>query len=459
MPIEPWLTVLRWKSVPNFVAIHKLGSSERFLKLYHSDDPHLTAFFANLMEGLETKDPEPTIRIESPPGWGKTSCFFYLREDKELSQKFYYSIIDASRLIGSKGLDRDATFTECFESVYAYLHECSPDKNFAQDLLANDNLSALQKLSTFLRVIEKGEMGVEQRLVVVIDDVDVILQEEDVIGAVLEIFRFLKTPDIIKWLAIRGVTYENYTRKTQEQIDTLFPIHYDFPNVSLSAIVNRRIQEVSDQNAINPFSERLCDLIQSLYKGDHREGLATLKELLQTISPGDLKKKANTKSVQEHIERLSVHTLLKRQAIPNIFSIDGNVNTLLPIPMEVMQLTSFRRVINDEFLKLVGQSLSSKYEMISGGKYLAARIKHQDILDAVEYLVRLGLIELQQNQNISLTIRGEIAKRFLGQKYYVHLCKNALKENPENDVFWRIAEAVTPYHAILMDDLFHTSDA
>jgi len=455
MPIEPWLSILNWKDLPRFIEIHHLESTARFMRLYHYADAKLEAFVEDVLEGLTGTNTEAAVRVESPPGWGKTSCFYFLREHEKVRNRFHHNVIHAGSFGGMDGVDKEATFTTCFEAVYGYLRECAPDPRFAADILANKDLNNHAKLNEFLKYITANKSQLAKKLVLVIDDVDSITNESQVLAIAVEVFKILQQAPIIKWLAVRNVTYSNYSPAIKKDIDTLFPIVYYFPNVSLSEIVELRIREVSGSDGINPFSVRLCQVIQQLHSGDHRKGLAILKQLLLANPPKGIKVNTAEKFIQRHIERGSIRVLLREESLPNVFTARGNVNTVLPLPLEVLQLASYRREIDDEFIGLIKESLASKTSPRDTPCKELVQLSEADIMAAVSYLEMLEVMEFQGGaKTIRLTEKGRITQRYAEQEFYAAVCCDLLESTDvKPNLFWKLAAAGSPYGAILRDKL------
>ncbi|HUU17765.1 MAG TPA: hypothetical protein VMW72_11490 [Sedimentisphaerales bacterium] len=453
MPIEPWLPILKWKDIPRFFEIHDLAGTARFMKLYHHDDPMLEAFIADLLEGLTGTNPEPAVRIESPRGWGKTSCFYFLMEHEKVRGRFHHQVIHAGRFIGSDGIDTGATFRTLFEAVYGYLKECAPESDFVADILDNQDLNNYEKLNEFLKYIIATKTRLTKKLVLVIDDVDHITDEKHVLAIAVEVFKMLQQAPIIKWLAVRNVTYRNYSEETKKDIDTLFPIVYPFPNVSLSDIVKIRVSEVSGPDRINPFSPRLCQVIQQLHYGDHRKGLAILKQLLLANPPKGIKLNTAEGFIQRHIERGSIRVLLREESLPNVFTASGNVNTVLPLPLEILQLASYRRKIDDEFIGLVKQSLASKVDPGDRTRKELIQISKEDMIAAAVYLENIGIIEFNGDR-IRLTEKGRITQRYAEQEYYYDVCCDLLKDtDTKHEIFWKLVLVGSTYGPMLRDKL------
>lgn len=455
MAIQDWMPIFNWKGVPSFSDIHELSEKD-FDKLYFRSDPNLTGFIDNLLENLQGDYPSGALRIQAPPGWGKTSFFHYLRRITN-RQKIarYIQIFDANELASSTGIDKGGIFLEVLSTLINYFDNCCTDENIANDTKNNSNLSDQEKVRSLVGFVRNNEIKFSKRLVVIIDNVD-ILSQEHVLEFATTVFQLFQTNLIIKWLAIRDVTFEKYSELARDQIATLFPGLYLLPNIPLFEIAKLRIKHVGQNSVINPFSKKLCAQIQQLSGGDHRQGLAALLEISQSCSPKDLSRTALIPDdVRSLFERKAIPIFLRRGILPNLFRPELNTSSIIPLTREVMNLLYYRTRIDDVFISLLNESISTKISAISRDAFPHVKVIRKDVNESAEHLSKLNLISFSSPDNIHITKIGYAVRDYIvDQEFYVKECRETLVGVQEDSLFWKQAILSSGFRQMLMKNFF-----
>ena len=428
--------------------------------MYYADDPRLKGFVPNLWEGLQGQAPPSAVRIQSPQGWGKTSCFYFLRYVLSGNDKLRYHlhIIHMNKFVSARGVDGPAVVDRCVAALREYINTCGPDAAYARDVCANPELGEQQKLNELIEHIKTMRSSFSKRLVVIIDDADMFSNERHVVDAAVEVFRRLQPITIIKWLAIRDATIQGYTPRSRQTIDTLYPAVHDFPSISLYDIVTHRIRTVAEEGGVNPFSERLCQHLQDIYDGDHRTGLATLEQVLRECDPGNISAaEAKQEFLQRYLERETLRTLMNRRAVPNIFVPVGRMGTFVPLARDVLLLIYSMRTIDDDFIRLINESIKDRMGALTR-KQVNVSVTFRDLREVTSAIEDMGLIEMADEHHVRL-IRptGRILQPYLDQEHYIDLCRVVLGDQQPEEIFWRQAYTASDLRARVVESIFGIS--
>jgi len=451
---EQWLPILKWREMPLFGSIHMLDG-ESLIQLYHADDPNLRRLISELTEYVRA-EVMGSMRITGQPGHGKTSFFYYMQESQQVSKGLHMDIVHAASFVGLSRVDKRAISHACLDILTRYFQDCAPRGCSWRKAMSGSKKSVVLKINALSDLLAKRKKGFSKRLVVVIDDVDLI-PEEHLVPIVLRFFSHLQSPRIAKWLAIRPTTYVDFEPTQRCNLDTLFPGLTSFPEIRLFDIVCRRLVPIIEKNGINPFSPALCDSVHNIFNGDHRQGLAFLRELLFTPPPKQLRKTEGQPAFCRFFERNAIAKLVERGSLPNVFTPYRDVNSVLPLAKEVLALGGFWREVDRRFISLIAESLTLKCEAFLGTSKNPVRVTARRVLDALKALQLQDLVILTGQTSFDLTPRGRFVQRLLDQPHYVNICRSALPSDLRDELFWNVALIETNYRDTLLNELFDTS--
>jgi Cdc6-like AAA superfamily ATPase len=448
MSVSEWFRFLKWKRSPSFTDIHELPDDE-FLDQYYNSDPELIGIMQELKEELQVQYPMHAIRIQAPPGWGKTSFLSYIARtvNKEDMQR-YITIIKCDDLASINSLDSNLIEERSYQALREFFSQCCINPAYYQATVNNKDIDKREKIRRLIERLRKHPKDFSKKLAIVLDGVDTI-PEQFICTTALEMFNLFSSSEIIKWLAIRNTTFEAYSDDIQNKLSSFFPLKHEFPRVSLLQIIKKRIKFVNGDNALNPYSPKLCLHVQSLTENDHRKGLAALKDII-IQAKADSIEGVTEEYLQRLFEQAAITSLIRQGHVPNIFQAYGGINTQFPLAKEVLELAYCHQHYDDVFKELIEESVTEKTSYVVAKSLMVAGISPEEIGTALEYLAKLRLLDVNPNKSISLSSRGLAFKAYLNNRYYIDECWNRLETQKENKIFWRIAKMESHFREKLM---------
>jgi hypothetical protein len=465
MSISVWKRHLGWNIIPSFDEIHKLEENE-MIGLYYIQDLQLQGFYNELLADITEPFPCQSIRIEGPPGWGKTSFFYYMAariNHNEECLKYLY-IINATSFASFKGIDYDSMKRNCLIAIEAYIENCCSDRSLNSDIGERGDKDDTWKLNFYLEYMAKNKRKFSKSLIMVLDGVDTIPGKY--VGELsIELFNLLNSSHIIKWLAIRDIVFQSYPEEIRSCLRTHFPHRREFPRIPLYGIISKRIQSCGN-NSNNPFSQMLCYVTQNFCEGDNRIGLAVLKSIMNLADPLDLSPehpkelpipKLPLETIQKLFEGSALKIFVSNGIIPNIFKLFANINNKLPLAKEVFSLLACLQLIDERFQKFISVSISEKWTRVSKS-YKEVSIKMQDIYDTITFLSNEKLVSIVVDKplTVSITKKGELTLQFVESAIYINSCKENLEKSDmrKPEVFWQLAYVSSDYEDDVRKQLY-----
>ena len=461
MSIQRWKRILNLGHMPSFDDIHGLDDKE-LVNLYFVSDPGLHGFKNDLLDDMSEKYPSLSMRIEGPPGWGKTSFFHYLSAivNPDLTFPRYLRVVNATSFASFEGIKSNTMVTQCYKAIESFYLSCCCDTSMVTDQQEYENRDDADKLHFYIDYIDTHIKDFSRRLVVILDGVDTI-PEKYVAEISIELFNILSSTNIIKWLAIRDNVFRSYSNEVKQCVRTHFSHRREFPRVPLHGIIKKRIRNCGSEHVINPFSRGLCSVIQDLCGGDNRIGLATLKSIMNTADPGKLPKSPiNINAIQQLFEAQLVTVALDNGLVPNIFDSYANINTLFPIAKEVLLLAAYLMEVDQKFCDFVSLSLTQKLSSVRRKTIDLMTIDDKDIKAAIAFLEQEKLVEIRVRDPLTVEIskKGELTSQWVEHDFYQVACKEALEKHSiaKDELFWKIASEPSDFSESVRKKLYGT---
>ncbi|MBA7702787.1 hypothetical protein ES703_111561 [subsurface metagenome] len=443
--------------IPSFDEIHELNQEE-MVKLYFITDPQLQGFLDDLLEDIREKYPSLSMRVEGPPGWGKTSFFYYMSAIVNNDNRFprYIHIMNATSFASFDGIEHDTMIEKCLAALEYFFEDCCSDSSLVHEIQERDDRDDRWKVNFYIDYIHKHQGQFNKSLIIVLDGVDTI--PEKYVGEIsIELFNILSTTHIIKWLAIRDIVFKSYSDEIRKCLRTHFPHRREFPRVPLYGIINKRVKSCGTQPR-NPFSKALCYVIQNFSEGDNRIGLAILKDIMNKSHPRELGGPINKSTIQELFEKKSINVILENGLIPNIFKSYANVNSDIPLAKEVFSLLTCLQHIDESFCEFISVSISSKLSKVLRKTIDVIKINQQDIKDAAAFLVRekLASVILEEPLTAEITKKGELTMEFIDLDIYINACRENIDKSSleKKKQFWDIASQSSDFQDVVREKLY-----
>ena len=235
----------------------------------------------------------------------------------------------------------------------------------------------------------------------------------------------------------------NYKKDFLNFIETKFCQNIPFPRISLYGILEKRIQAVNSTSH-NPYSQKLCSLIISIFDNDLRRSIHNSVAFLEYLSPSKGMNN-NPSFISEFFVKNFTKIMTKINVFPNIY-FDPIVSTA-PIEKDLFLILATHNSFYSGFLG----KLSEHYKDAYAKAFRDDDIKQSYLINfdmnhinkATEYLVNQRLINEEETDNFyTLTNRGASFVKFVTENLYTEHCEKQCIEhgNKRSEVFWKLAK-------------------
>lgn len=459
--IRDWFDILNWNGLPNLGSCHTNLTPATFEKNYYINED-ISTLYNNLTATLEFNGIESqNVRILGHPGAGKTSFLYAMKymseyvEDAPL-KNYYFYIYHINK---SDGLtDEDTYEKEIDKNILLAWKGFFEANNFSDQFLRIDaqNLSLKQKINLATSFYRENKSNFIKVMIFAVDDVD-LLPGEDVLRVVNHILRSIEVSSVKKWLSIRRVSIENYSRETKSRVEEFFPDFFDFPKVSLYELVNYRIENSfhNDEKVKNPFSKLLCDeTISPICENNMREGLALVKSLLENVFPKGFAKATSEKVIQEYVSKSAVETLCISQKLVDLHSMTFKI---CPFPLAVDILACIRHHSHEPVIYGSVTDCCTRRDFLSnnpvGEEGRHASVRSQDFNKIITTLVEQKLVLRMSKGYYQLTDKGKLLSSFSRRDFYFNFHKNNNKVIIDDELYWELSKHKLDYSNIVSNYL------
>jgi hypothetical protein len=446
--IKDWFEILNWPELPNFGNCHTTLGKNNFEKSYYITT-EIQSLYENLTASLdENVLNSSNVRILGHPGAGKTSFLYALKYMSECSEsealsKCYFYIFHINKSAGLKG---DDSYKEEINTHILLAWKGFFEANgFGDDYLriSSQKLPAKETMNLATSFYRTRKSDFSKVMIFAVDDVD-LLPDSDVVGIVDHLLKSLEVSSVKKWLSIRSVTLENYSRETKKRVDEFFPDPYSFPSVSLYDLVNYRIKHSFDSDVCPkfPFEKILCEgTISPICEGNMREGLALLKTLLENVHPKGFKETVSEKVIQQYIAKTAVDTLCRSQKLQNLHSITFK-NTSFPLAVDILACS--RHHTHEPVLYGAVTECCTKRDFLSdncvGEEGRLAMVRVADFNHVMQLLIEHEFITKAQKERFHITEKGKILASFAVRRHYYSFNRANNRMIIDDDIYWNLAE-------------------
>jgi energy-coupling factor transporter ATP-binding protein EcfA2 len=443
---KKWLSILNWMRLPRFGKIHNL-ENEIFSANYYIP-PSIDEVLANFMFSLSQESSRIDKLISGKPGCGKTTFLYYLKEvilqeHGILDEKYVLEIIHFLRFIRSDGVTSITSIETWMKDLYAnYLRECG-FQNEVEGILRNKDFSDINsKINALINLLKRERNNCSKQLIICIDDIDE-APKDQVEPVLRNLYSYMETSVIEKWITIRGITLDHYPLSLSLFIRRKFPEKINFPRADFHGILDRRITAVGE-NPKNPFGKEICSQIIQVFDEDIRETLGGILGFLELNPPVSLNKDTSTDLIGRYYGKNIGRVLINMRVFPNIFL--KSHSSRLPIEKDIFVLIDFKHTIDGEFRMIIDSYYKETIEVIDrenrvrDKKWIA--ISEKELKGSIKYLIDNHLIEELSSDCYLLTGRGRIFKRYIFSKEYQNYCLKEVVQYGEQKVFpfWDLAK-------------------
>lgn len=438
--INSWYSVLKWHELPNLQTCHRHEDMEEFESEYFKTE-EINNLIKIIFDFIKSGG-SSNAQFMGKMGSGKTTFLHYLRRilisNPDISEKIFFSIIRTGRIPlkeHEQGL-KEYFVTVTFKKLFIH---CGYREIY--DRIVEQDINYELKLARLQTFYLDSDNYFKKQLIVVLDDLDTIHNHTDVINITNSFKRICGSGDgINKWVSIRETTFENYPESVQKEF-TFFQQPFTLPSVSLYKIINKRIKAKNGSNAINPFSEDLCNIIMKLKHGSVRDSLSLLATIHHhTKAP---KKNQGESFIQNWFKNSAISALVKLHKIPNIHTQEYIVLHNYPIAYDMLNVIRYSHIKVHIFNIIYNIARSHRGTLFNGAYSL---IENQ--LNMVfKILIKNEIIFIDsETEKITLSEKAKILISFQ-QKTYNEICKNlAIQEKLDIDnEYWEILFKHTNY--------------
>jgi hypothetical protein len=435
--IKDWYKVLNWPKLPNFSSCHHATTWPEFKDNYLCC-VKLQMLQDNILETLRSNHNTANVRLTGVPGSGKTSFLYHLmkkakfdNQDDSLDQfVFYVFHADKAKDVHYKKQTRQ----EILYGLESFYDECG-HINIFRRIKDRRDLNIKGKINKLVKYYKDNLELFNKRLIFIIDDVD--LLEQDLAYKIAKsVIQDIGVRSIIKWVSIRGVTFDHYSGEIKKFFEQFFPTVYNVPDSSLRDIMQYRIDNLPNQNTKNPFSTELCDgKVLHLYDGNKRTSLSILKSVLEDNVPKSIKQHTDEKFIKNHIDRVAIYTLVSKGALTNIHLEHLRTLPQYPLPMDIIaciyQTSNINRVsgaIND-----IMQERCRKSPLWNSERKL--QVKTTDLNFSIQKLIDENLIYRASKDMYKLTNKGKILNHYLMNDTYTKHCLSLVPSLDKNEQY------------------------
>jgi hypothetical protein len=455
--IKDWFDVLNWPELPNLGNCHTTLGKDNFQKSYYITT-EIQSLYENLTASLDNNVLNSSnVRILGRPGTGKTSFLYALKYMSEFPgsdslTNCYFYIFHINKSDGLKG--EDSYKDEINDHILLAWKGFFEANGYGDDYLriSSQKLPAKETMNLATAFYKSRKSDFKKVMIFAVDDVD-LLPDSDVIGIVDHLLKSLEISSVKKWLSIRSVTLENYSRETKKRVDEFFPDPYDFPTVSLFDLVNYRIKNSFSNSSIPklPFEKNLCEgTISPICEGNMREGLALLKTLLENVHPKGFKATVSEKVIQQYIAKSAVDTLCRSQKLQNLHSITFK-NTSFPLAVDILACT--RHHAHEPIIYGAVTECCTKRDFLSGNcvgeKGRIAMVRVADFNHVMQLLIDHEFITKGQKERFHITEKGKILSSFATRPHYYLFNRDNNKMVIDDEIYWDLAQHQISHNEIV----------
>lgn len=430
--IKSWFPILRWDKVPNFSSCHHATSWDEFQENYYCCEK-LIQLEDNIVETLRSGSNISNVRLTGVPGAGKTSFVYHLMKkakfDKQdiIFQKYVFYIFHANKA-NDEHYKKHAR-QEVMYGLEELFEQCGHHDIYKR-IEDRDELNLKGQINMCVRYYKQNIKLFKKTLIFIIDDVD-LLDNELAWKIAKTIIQDLEVRTIVKWVSIRGVTYNNYSGVIKRFFEEFFPTIYNIPESSLGDIIQYRIDKMTEATGKNPYSRDLCDnKVIHLFEGNKRSSLSLLKSILEDNLPKEIKLHSDERFIKNYINRVAIYTFITKGAISNIHLPRFRSIKMYPLPMDILSclyyspnINTISGAVNEIIIKRCNDSPSWEKER-------RLVLKTSDISFTLKKLKSENLIYSNEKEMFELTPTGKILCQYLNNQTYIQTC---ISNTPELD--------------------------
>lgn len=425
-----WLELLKWSNLPNFGPCHILEFEDFQNNYFISNE--IKDLELNLIQVLESNN-FSHLRIVGTPGLGKTTFLYYLKNkislNNSITEKYCFYIFHANRA------DDERNYKQLIREEILYALDVFYQENNQKDVfnrIFSQEITNKEKINKLTTIVKENKNIFCKKLIFITDDVDLLSND-----MAYNIAKTVKTDfeihQVVKWLSIRGTTLEKFAGHPEltTLIEEFYPAQYTLPYVSLFDIIKKRIYSTNGNDAKNPYSEDLCEIIKRIANENHRGSLPLLKSVLEDNHPKGLLDHTDEKFIQNFLSRTIVKTFLNQTKIPNLHSSNFHIINNYPLLIDVLHTIAFSKTTNKTI------TACSKIATHDRGRFIVEdlndifQINSTDVEEAINLLLTLNLIYKQSGNLYNLTDKGKIIVYNISIKEYNKICFELLKNSGE----------------------------
>ncbi|MDH5560600.1 MAG: NACHT domain-containing protein [Deltaproteobacteria bacterium] len=444
--VKSWYGILKWDKLPNFSSCHHADTYKEFEENYYCCGK-LVQLEENLLETLNSGNNTASVRLTGVPGSGKTSFIYHLmrrakaNKDKVFSKYVFY-VFHANKANDADYLPHTRQeIIFAWETLYS---ECGEKKTF-EHINDRRDLDLKGKLNALVKYYKDNRGKFRKTLIFIIDDVD--LLKDDLAYKIANAVKTdLELQSVIKWVSIRGVTFDHYKGETKNFFEQFFPSVYNVPDTSVRDIVQYRIDNATNKKGKNPFSSELCDLrVNPLFDGNKRRSLAILKSILEDNLPKEIKEYTDEEFIQNYLDRVAVNTFITKGALPNIHL--GHLRSLhqYPLPMDIilcLQYTASPHIVVGTINEIMQTRCRKSREWDISRKL---QVRSSDFQASIEGLKNENLIFIKSSSEYRLTNKGKILAKYLENPSYIDKCLSGIPVIDKNLIYDDFAKIFIDY--------------
>jgi DNA polymerase III delta prime subunit len=425
-----WLELLKWSNLPNFGPCHVLEFEDFKNNYFISDE--IKNLEQNLIHVLESNN-FSHLRIVGTPGLGKTTFLYYLKNkislNQNITEKYCFYIFHANRADDERNY-KQLIREEILYALKVFFQENNQNELFNR--IHSQEITNKEKINKLMTIVKEYKQDFPKKLIFITDDVDLLSND-----MAYKIAKTIKTDfeihQVVKWLSIRGSTLEKFTGHSElaALIEEFYPAQYNLPYVSLFNIIKKRIYFTNGNDAKNPYSEDLCEIVKRIANENHRGSLPLLKSILEDNHPKGLLDHTDEKFIQIFLSRTLVRTFLNQGKIPNLHSSNFYIINNYPLLIDVLHTIAFSKTANKTI------TACSKIATHVRGKFMVEdpndifQINSADVQETIDLLLTLNLIYKQSGNLYNLTDKGKIIVNNISIKEYNKICFELLKNSGE----------------------------
>lgn len=451
--LKNWFPILDWGKRPNLGLCHNIDNYDLFCSNYYDGEDVKRCRMTLLSTLTGGHHEQLNRRILGQPGSGKTTFIYSLIKGAQSGhieelQDHYFYVFHVNR--ASADID-NIVQEHVFDAWRGYFSACGQNTSFTR--IYEQRISNRDKLNKLMGHVRSHRTLFKKLFIFVLDDTD--LLDSDQLSAVARsVMIHIELASVKKWIVIRESTYTGYDQAAQFLINSFFPDQTIFPRIPLYDIINHRIMHTSEgASPKNPFSPKLCDVVQKLHEGNLRESLGTLSIILAHNMPKKIETGTDIEFIRNYLDHAAIRTLLESNVLPNIH--DERLRTIsLPIPLDIIK---FVRFVQDrkKLVNLCTLSARNRADLLAipseGQKF---NFGTAPIDYSIEQLCERGILYDDRRGGLRLSPRGILLSDYSTQPFYTDACMTFESESGEApQLYWAFVKTTVNYEKIVMSTI------